>query len=89
VTAKGDGAPDALDLRGRLALRPREAADALGVSLRTLRRMLHELPHVRRAGAVLIPVDGLRRWLEAQAEAEEGRVEAAVRDALRKVSPTP
>jgi excisionase family DNA binding protein len=59
-----------LDLAGRLALRPAEAATALGVSERTLRSMLSRLPHFREGGAVLIPVRALERWLEERVKAE-------------------
>jgi excisionase family DNA binding protein len=52
-----------------LALRPREAAAALGVSERTLWTWTDEgtIPHVRRGKAVLYPVSTLTRWLEEQA----------------------
>lgn len=63
------------DLAGRVALRPPEAARALGVSERTLRGLLPELPHVRRGAVVLIPVDALRRWLEEQAHAGRARAD--------------
>jgi hypothetical protein len=59
-----------LALSERLALRPREAAAALGLSERALRSLLPRLPHFREGAAVLIPVDGLRRWLEERARAE-------------------
>ena len=63
-----------------LALRPREAAAALGVSERTLWTWTREgtIPHVRRGKTVLYPVDVLRDWLAAQAAAKantEGGVE--------------
>ena len=49
------------DLANRLALRPKEAADVLGVSERTLRQMLPELPVVRRGGVVpLVEGENLR-----------------------------
>jgi len=54
----------------RLALRPAEAARALGIGERTLRQLLPTLPHVRAGGTVLLPVEGLRRWLEEQAKSE-------------------
>lgn len=63
-----------LQLGGRLALRPREAAAALGLSERTFRALLPTLPHVRAGGAVLVPVEALRRWLDEQAKAEGDRV---------------
>jgi excisionase family DNA binding protein len=76
---------ESFDLRSRIALRPAEAAKALGVSERTLRRMLPELPHVRRAGAVLLPLEPLRRWLEEQAQAQGREVDVAVREGLSKL----
>jgi excisionase family DNA binding protein len=66
----------ALDLSSRLALRPKEAAHALGISERTLRQLLPELPVVRRGGVVLIPVEALRAWLRDQAAIEGRRADA-------------
>ena len=60
----------------RLALRPREAAEAHGISERTLREWLPELPHIRRGGVVLIPVEPLRDWLRDEARNERGRTSA-------------
>jgi excisionase family DNA binding protein len=60
----------ATPLSERLALRPAEAARALGVSERTLRTLLPRLPHVRLSGTVLLPVRDLERWLHEQARAE-------------------
>ena len=75
----------AVSLADRLALRPAEAAQALGIGERTLRQILPELPHVRVGGAVLLPVEGLRAWLRERAEAEQGRVEKAVDEILETV----
>ena len=52
-----------------LALRARDAAKAIGVSERTLWAWTAagEVPHVRRGGVILYPVDALREWLGAQA----------------------
>ena len=69
----------------RLALRPAEAAKALGLSERTLRQLLPQLPHLHAGSAVLIPVDSLREWLREQARAEIGKVDSVVRDALSKL----
>jgi len=59
------------------ALRPREAAKALGVSERTLWTWTRQraIPHVRRGKTILYPVDMLRRWLDEQTKpaAEEAR----------------
>ena len=53
------------DLGSRLALRPKEAADALGIGERTLRTWMRdeELPFLRVAGVVLVPTAGLEEWL--------------------------
>ncbi len=62
--------PDAngkrLDLDGRLALRPAEAAKALGIAPRTLRKWMRDdgLPHFRLDGVVLIPRARLEQWIE-------------------------
>ena len=49
----------------RLALRPKEAAEALGVSLGTLRKWMRDesLPYFRVDGAVRIPVGTLEEWI--------------------------
>ena len=57
-------AEERLHLADRLALRPKEAAEALGLSERKLREVLPQLPHVRVGGAVLLPVEALRSWLD-------------------------
>ena len=74
-------------LSERLALRPKEAAEALGISERTLRQLLPELPTVRRGNIVLVPVAGLREWLRAESEAEKGRAEKAVTEILEAIHP--
>ena len=53
----------------RLALRREEAAEALGVSDRTLYEWTKagDVPHVRRGGVLLYPVDQLRQWLAERA----------------------
>jgi excisionase family DNA binding protein len=76
-----------LSLETRVALRPKEAAEALGISDRTLRQLLPELPTVRRGGIVLIPVEQLRTWLREESEAEKGCVERAVGEILESVHP--
>ncbi|MFO0897985.1 MAG: helix-turn-helix domain-containing protein [Pirellulales bacterium] len=59
-----------------LALRPREAAKALGVSDRTLWSWTHhgDIPHLRIGRTVLYPVEGLQAWLRSrsQFQATEG-----------------
>ncbi len=71
----------------RIALRPKEAAEVLGISERTLRQLLPELPTVRRGGVVLVPVAGLQEWLRDESRAEKGRVEKAVTEILEAVRP--
>jgi excisionase family DNA binding protein len=68
-----------------LALRPREAADALGLSERKLRELLPELPTVRRGRIVLIPVEPLRRWLREESETERARGDKVVAEILEAV----
>jgi len=52
-----------------LAMRPREAAAAIGVSERTLWSWTREgtVPHVRRGKTIMYPVSALTRWLDEQA----------------------
>lgn len=49
----------------RLTLRPKEAAEALGVSERTLRELLRtgEIPYAKVSRAVLIPVQGIEDFI--------------------------
>ncbi len=49
----------------RLTLRPREAAEALGVSERTLRELMRtgEIPYAKISRAVLIPVQGIEDFI--------------------------
>jgi excisionase family DNA binding protein len=76
-----------LRLVDRLALRPKEAAEALGVSERTLRQLLPELPTVRRGNIVLVPVAGLQEWLRDESEAEKGRAEKIAGEILKADRP--
>jgi excisionase family DNA binding protein len=57
-----------------LALRPREAAKALGVSERLLWDWTHhgDIPHVKVGRTILYPVSELQVWLSRQAEAGKG-----------------
>jgi excisionase family DNA binding protein len=72
--------PIALDTR--LALRQREAADALGISERKLRQISSRLPAVRIGGLVLYPVEELRRWLREESELQETKAEAMANEIL-------
>jgi hypothetical protein len=62
-----------------LALRPRDAALALGISERLLQDWvrLHGLPSVRLGQVVLHPVDELRRWLRERSLAGEAATASA------------
>ena len=53
-----------------LALRPRDAAAALGISPSTLDRLTKDgqIPHVKINRLVLYRVETLRRWLEEREE---------------------
>jgi excisionase family DNA binding protein len=52
-----------------LALRPREAAKALGIGERLLWSMTNrgEIPHIKLGRATLYPVAELERWLSERA----------------------
>jgi excisionase family DNA binding protein len=80
-----DAQEHCLRLSERLALRPKEAAEALGISERTLRQLLPELPTVRRGNIVLVPVAGLREWLREESEAERARGDKVVAEILEAV----
>ena len=58
----------------RLALRPKEAAKALGIGERLLWSMTNrgQIPHARAGKAILYPVDELQRWLSEQAQKKGG-----------------
>lgn len=78
-----------IDLASRLALRPAEAARALGISERKLRQLLPQLPHVREEGVVLIPVAQLQRWLADRARSQEDRADAIAREQLEQLERAP
>ncbi len=64
TTGSVEGASDSL------ALRPREAAKALGIGQRLLWDLTAPrgpIPAVKVGACVLYPVDGLKRWLTEQA----------------------
>jgi len=82
-----DRDPQPLRLVDRLALRPKEVAQTLGISERSLRQMLPELPHIRIGSAVVVPVDSLRAWLREQSQMEQNSVEKAVSEILNKIRP--
>ncbi len=84
---QGDGPKQELNLCSRLALRPKEAAQALGMSERTLRTVLPELPHVRVGGVVLLPVDLLREWLREHVQAGRDETRKIVDEVLRDLHP--
>jgi excisionase family DNA binding protein len=75
-----------LPLCDRLSLRPAEAAAALGVSERTFRQLLPQLPHVREGNVVLVPVDSLRAWLGQRARAQASATDDAVAEILAAVA---
>jgi len=56
-----------------LALRPAEAAAAIGVSERKLFQLTKEkrIPHARLGGCVVYPVAELQQWLSSLAEHEK------------------
>lgn len=70
--------PEQRDSLARLALRSAEAADAIGVSERTLWSLTHEnaddpIPIVRLGRLTLYPVEDLKRWLQRRTEIRKGK----------------
>ena len=59
-------------LQGRLALRPGELAEVLGIGRNAAYQLCNraDFPTVRIGHKLIIPVDGLRRWLEEQVGVE-------------------
>ena len=57
-------------LQGRLALRPGELGEVLGIGRNAAYKLCNQadFPTVRIGHKLIIPVDGLRRWLENQTE---------------------
>ncbi len=74
-----------IDLQNRLALRQDEAAEVLGISVRTLRNLTPYLPTVRMGGVLLYPVEGVREWLRNEAASQEAQANA-IADAIMKES---
>ena len=58
----------------KLALRPRDAAMALGISPRKLWQLTHDghIPFVKAGRTVLYPTAELQAWLSRQSEAGKG-----------------
>ena len=81
----GSGDRPPLRLDDRLALRPAEVADVLGISERTVRDLLPELPVVRVGSCALVPVEGLRAWLRSHARIEGNRLDAMTEEILKDV----
>jgi excisionase family DNA binding protein len=54
----------------RLALRPKEASQAIGIGARLLWQLTNQgrIPHVRLGKRVVYPVDQLREWLAEQSK---------------------
>jgi excisionase family DNA binding protein len=77
-----------LDLTNRLALRPAEVAEVLGLSKRMVDSLIRRqvLPTLRVGTAVLVPLRPLERWLDQEAEAQQSRIDDLVREGLRAVN---
>ena len=77
--------PDSVDLGTRPALESPEAATALGISESTLRRVLPDLDGVvfRVNSRVLLSVEGLRRWVDRQAQEADRAAKADAEAILR------
>ena len=75
-----------VDLSTRLALRPKEAAAALGVCEKTLRALGSEIPCVRTGGVVLYPVKALEEWLSRRAASQGALVNDIVDDVVTNLT---
>ncbi len=66
-------------LQNRLALRVREAAEALGISEKTLRKWMRDedLPFFRLEGSVRIPTGELERWMAERTQSQHTADEVA------------
>ena len=73
-------------LAERLSLTVPETAKALGVSERHLRDHLHEIPHTRLGGRVVIPVVPMQKWLAEQTKIEPNRIDEVVTDILSEIA---
>ena len=73
-------------LSDRLALRPKEAAAALGLNERTLRKWMRDegLPFFRLDRGIFIPRSDLERWMSRRIETQHSADEIA-RDILRDI----
>ena len=69
-----------------ILLSVREAARTLGVSERHLRAHLHEVPHARIGGRVIIPVAALLGWLDEQVQLGANRADDIVDEIVRSLS---
>lgn len=73
-------------LDSRLALRPKEAADALGMSERKFREISSRLPAVWIDSMKLFPVEALRRWLDDQAKQQQTAGDQLANEILQEIS---
>jgi hypothetical protein len=78
-----------LRLSERLALRTHEVAAVLGVSERTVRGMLPELPHTYFGRCLVFPTNLLREWLDDRVRTQEGQIENVSKEILKAIEATP
>lgn len=60
-------------MNGKLCVTPAEAAEMVGVSKPIIYQLCNraDFPTIRFGRAIRIPVDGLRAWLDQQAQAQQ------------------
>jgi len=76
----------------RLALRPKEAAESLGISERLLWDWTHNhgLPHVRIGRVIAYPIEGIRGWLyERSQKADADHLDNALNSEAMPYNPQP
>lgn len=69
-TAQNDYNRSVCGFQGRLALRPGELAEVLGIGRNAAYALCNraDFPTIHVGRKLVIPVDGLRRWLDQQTE---------------------
>ena len=75
----------------QLALRMRDLAKALNLSIRSVWALTKAgvIPHIRLGGSILYPVDSIRQWLQEQAKAHQAAAQAANQESAQAAQSSP
>jgi len=69
-----------------LALRPREVAEALGISEKAFRRIQHEIPSVRRGRLMLYRPATIDDWLHRNEASDNENMDEIADELSREIS---